>query len=65
MPNITGDQLTFNIDSISDNQILVYDGSSGIFVAQDSLSSNANAAVASASNVGASGVGVLPEPLRG
>ncbi len=61
MPNITGDQLTFNIDSISDNQILVYDGSSGIFVAQDSLSSNANAAVASASNVGASGVGVFKE----
>jgi len=61
MPNITGDQLTFNIDSISDNQILVYDGDSGIFVAQDSLSSNANAAVASASNVGASGVGVFKE----
>ena len=61
MPNITGDQLTFNIDSISDNQILVYDGTSGIFVAQDSLSSNANAAVASASNVGASGVGVFKE----
>jgi hypothetical protein len=61
MPNITGDQITFNIDSISDNQILVYDGSTGIFVAQDSLSSNANAAVASASNVGASGVGVFKE----
>ena len=61
MPNITGDQLTFNIDSISDNQILVYDGDSGIFVAQDSLSSNANAAVANASNVGSSGVGFFKE----
>ena len=59
MPNVTGDNLTFNIDSISDNQILVYDAAQGIFVAQDSLAANANVAISGASNVGASGVGVF------
>ena len=59
MPNVTGDNLTFNIDGISDNQILVYDAAQGIFVAQDSLAANANVAVSGASNVGASGVGVF------
>ena len=61
MPNVTGDQLTFNIDSISDNQILVYDGDNGIFVAQDSLAANSNVGIANASNVGSSGVGVFKE----
>ena len=59
MPNVTGDNLTFNIDSISDNQILVYDASSGVFVAQDSLAADGNAAVTGASNTGASGIGVF------
>ena len=53
MPNVTGDNLTFNIDSISDNQILVYDAAQGIFVAQDSLVANANVAISGALNVGA------------
>ena len=59
MPNVTGDNLTFNIDGITNNQILVYNASQGIFVAQDSLGSSANAAVVGGSNVGASGVGVF------
>ena len=59
MPNVTGDNLTFNIDGITDNQILVYDSTQGIFVAQDSLSSDANAAVTGGANVGASGIGLF------
>ena len=59
MPNVTGDNLTFNIDGITDNQILVYDSTQGIFVAQDSLSSDANAAVTGGGNVGASGIGLF------
>ncbi len=59
MPNVTGDNLTFNIDGIADNQILVYDSTQGIFVAQDSLSSDANAAVTGGGNVGASGIGLF------
>jgi hypothetical protein len=59
MPNVTGDNLTFNIDGIANNQILVYDASQGIFVAQDSLAADANAAVVGGSNVGGSGVGVF------
>jgi len=59
MPNVTGDNLTFNIDGITDNQILVYDSTQGIFVAQDSVSADANAAVTGGSNVGASGIGLF------
>lgn len=59
MPNVTGDNLTFNIDSVADNQILVYDASTGVFVAQNSLAADANAAVSGASNLGASGIGVF------
>ena len=59
MPNVTGDNLTFNIDSVSDNQILVYEASTGVFVAQNSLAADANAAVSGASNTGASGIGVF------
>ena len=59
MPNVTGDNLTFNIDGITDNQILVYDSTQGIFVAQDSLSSDANAAVTGGGNVGSSGIGLF------
>ena len=59
MPNVTGDNLTFNIDGITNNQILVYNAAQGVFVAQDSLGSSANAAVVGGSNVGASGVGVF------
>ena len=59
MPNVTGDNLTFNIDGISDNQILVYDSAQGIFVAQDSLAADANAAVTGGGNVGASGIGLF------
>ena len=59
MPNVTGDNLTFNIDSVQNNQILVYNAATGVFVAQDSLSTDANAAIVGAGNVGASGVGVF------
>ena len=59
MPNVTGENLTFNIDGITDNQILVYDSAQGIFVAQDSLSADANAAVTGGGNVGASGIGLF------
>ena len=59
MPNITGDNLTFNIDGIQDNQILVYDSTQGIFVAQNSLAADANAAVTGGNNVGASGIGLF------
>lgn len=59
MPNVTGDNLTFNIDGISDNQILVYDTAQGIFVARDSLAADANAAVTGGGNVGASGIGLF------
>ena len=59
MPNVTGDNLTFNIDGIANNQILVYNASQGIFVAQDSLSTDANAAIVGGGNVGTSGVGVF------
>ena len=59
MPNVTGDNLTFNIDSITDNQILVYDAAQGVFLAQNSLAADANAAVTGASNTGASGIGVF------
>ena len=59
MPNVTGDNLTFNIDSVANNQILVYNAATGVFVAQDSLSTDANAAIVGAGNVGASGVGVF------
>ena len=59
MPNVTGDNLTFNIDGVVDNQILVYEASTGVFVAQNSLAADANAAVSGASNTGASGIGVF------
>ena len=59
MPNVTGDNLTFNIDSVSNNQILVYNAATGVFVAQDSLSTDANAAIVGGGNVGASGIGVF------
>ena len=59
MPNVTGDNLTFNIDSVSNNQILVYNAATGVFVAQDSLTTNANAAIVGGGNVGASGIGVF------
>jgi len=59
MPNVTGENLTFNIDSIADNQILVYDAAQGVFLAQNSLAADANAAVTGASNTGASGIGVF------
>jgi hypothetical protein len=61
MPIGTNDNITFNIDSITDNQILVYDASTGSFK-NETAAVSANASVTGIGrNVGTYGVGLYKQ----
>lgn len=61
MPIGTNDNITFNIDSITDNQILVYDASTGSFK-NETAAVSANASVTGLGrNVGTYGVGLYKQ----
>jgi len=61
MPIGTNDNITFNIDSITDNQILVYDASTGTFK-NETAAISANASVTGIGrNVGTYGVGLYKQ----
>lgn len=61
MPIGTNDNITFNIDSITDNQILVYDASTGTFK-NETAAVSANASVTGIGrNVGTYGVGLYKQ----